>query len=520
MRIAPAGSVPGFVSGPGRWAASAVPFVAAGAIAFAIATRVTAPSIGLTLGVAFGLGATVWMFLSERMERPLVLFLLYLGLLDGYVKLKTNSSSITLGRDALLYAVLLGFIARAALRRQSLRLPPLSGWVLAFTVVVLVQVTNPANHGLLHTVGAIRPHLEFVPLFFVGYAMLQTRDRLRKFFMIMLVIATANGVVGMIQLNLTPAQLASWGPGYSERVLGNGTGLGKVSGRVYTTSTGALRTRPFGLGDDAGVGSAWGMLSLCGAIALITSGLVGWRAGRLALLLCIGPPLAIISGQGRSLLISSVIAVIAYICVATTARRLIPTLTAVLVGIAAVIGVVAFVSSVSGAGVFARYATVTPGKLAATTNKDRGGSISRIPTLIVTHPFGYGLGGVGPAAGFAGGGNHGGDGETEPGFLVSELGVPGLIVLYGFMVNLLILGATRIRRLDPDTRSFVAAIYAAVVGLLLLGVSGATTATSPEAPYLWLAGGALSYWLVAGPGALPRAPHTADGSALPAGQAA
>ena len=178
-----------------------------------VATRVQAPSLGLALGVSAGVALTVWMFFSENMDRPMVVFLLYLGLLDGFLKLRTNSTAVTLVRDVLLYAILLGFLARAALRRQKLRPPPMTGWILAFVMVVIVQLANPADQGLTHSLGALRPHLEFVPLFFVGYALLQSRKRLRTFFVIMLVIATANGVVGVIQLNLTPAQLSSWGPG-------------------------------------------------------------------------------------------------------------------------------------------------------------------------------------------------------------------------------------------------------------------------------------------------------------------
>ena len=48
--------------------------------------------------------------------------------------------------------------------------------------------------------------------------------------------------------------------------------------------------------------------------------------GKLSLLLCVGPPLAIISGEGRGLLIASIAALFAYLCFATTPRRLIPTL--------------------------------------------------------------------------------------------------------------------------------------------------------------------------------------------------
>lgn len=507
MRIVPAGSVPGpALSSSARWAALGVPFAAAGVAAGLIATRVEAPSVALSLGLAVGVGVTVWMFFSESLERPLLVLLLYLGLLDGFLKLRTDSTAITAVRDVMLYSILLGFLARSVLRRESLRLPPLSGWVLAFTAVVLVQIANPASHGILHTLGALRPHLEFVPLFFVGYYMLQSRSRLRTFFVLMLVIATANGIVSVIQLDLTPAQLASWGPGYAFRINGNGTGLNKVSGRVYFTTTGQQRTRPFGLGDDSGVGAAWGMLAIGGALALVSLG-TRRGVGRMSLLLlCAGPPLAVIAGEGRSLLIGSVVALFAYIGFATTAKRLIPTLAAVLLGMAAIVGVVALISSVSGAGVFDRYATITPSKVASTTAADRGYSISAIPTLISDYPLGGGLGSVGPARAFAGGGAAGGNGETEPGFLVSELGVPGLVVVYGFTLTLLFLGVTRIRRLEPEMRSYVAALLAGIVALLVIGTGTATTATAPEATYLWFAGGALSYWLTTGVKSAPLGP--------------
>ena len=482
-----------FTRGPGlaawRRAGYALVFAAFGVAAFLAATHVQAPSLGLAVGVAAGVGIGVWMFFSERIERPLAVFLLYLGLLDGFLKLRTNSSSITLGRDALLYAIVLGYLARATLRRQSLPLPPLSGWVLAFAAVVLVQLFNPADTGVTHIPGALRPHLEFVPLFFIGHAVLQTKARLRLFFALMLVIAFANGIVNVVQLDMSPAQLASWGPGYAARI--NGVG---VSGRVYTTSAGTVRTRPFGLGDDSGVGELWGMLAFGGALALVTLA-TRQSIGRFALLLCVGPPLAIISGESRGALLASVAALVAYTWFATSARRLIPTLAGLILAIVVIGGVFAYISSVSGAGVFARYATITPAQLASTTGKARGPSFAAIPQLITHHPLGFGLGSVGPAASFAGGGNVGGNGETEPGFLVSELGIPGLLVVYGFNLRLLFLGVTRARRLEPETRTYVAALLAGLVGLLLLGVSSATTATSPASAYLWFAGGALSYWL-------------------------
>jgi hypothetical protein len=168
----------------------------------------------------------------------------------------------------------------------------------------------------------------------------------------------------------------------------------------------------------------------------------------------------------------------------------------VLLGLGAVVAVIVYIGSVSGQGVFQRYSTITPGKLVSALSENRGESISAIPKLAAHDPLGNGLGSSGPASGFAGGGNSGSNSETEPGFLLSELGIPGLVVVYGFMLNLLFLGVTRIRRLESETRILIAALLAGLVGLLVLGISSSTTATPPGSAFLWLVGGTLSYWLV------------------------
>ena len=198
-----------------------------------------------------------------------------------------------------------------------------------------------------------------------------------------------------------------------------------------------------------------------------------------------GPPLAVITGETRTVLVGAIIAALGYLLFATSSRRLVPTITAVAVGVAAMVAVVAFVGSSGGAGVFDRYLTIVPSRIVSSTDQSRGASFSVIPRLITGHPLGNGLGSTGPAAEFAGGGSGGSNGETEPGFLLSELGIPGLIVYYGLNLNLLLLGVARIRRLEPESRIFVAALLAGLLGILVMGISAATTATSPTAPYLW-----------------------------------
>ena len=124
MRVgAPASARPFAPFFPARSALSTAAFAGIAVASVVVATRVQAPSLGLALGVSAGVAITVWMFFSENMDRPMVVFLLYLGLLDGFLKLRTNSTAVTLVRDVLLYAILLGFVAarRAAPARSCVR---------------------------------------------------------------------------------------------------------------------------------------------------------------------------------------------------------------------------------------------------------------------------------------------------------------------------------------------------------------------------------------------------------------
>ena len=85
---------------------------------------------------------------------------------------------------------------------RTLTLPPLTGWVVAFVGVVLVQLANPGNGSWLHSVASLRQHLEFIPLFFIGYAVLRSTRRLRTLFLLLALLATVNGIVSSAQLGL------------------------------------------------------------------------------------------------------------------------------------------------------------------------------------------------------------------------------------------------------------------------------------------------------------------------------
>jgi O-antigen ligase len=341
----------------------------------------------------------------------------------------------------------------------------------------------------------VRPQLEFVPLFFLGYSVLQTRRRIKTFLVLLLAIAAANGVAGLVQFELSPSQLASWGAGYSQKVYGtNG-----LSGRVFLDSSGETHVRPFALGSDEGFGGSIGVFALPAAFALLS--LAGNRRLKIAAgVLSAGAVLGIVTSQSRTHILGGVIVIIAFMLLATSSRRAFRLLAGLGVGVA--IGMIAISALASGAssGLFDRYNSIAPSSALSTTYNYRSTTWSVVlPTYLEKYPLGAGIGRTGPASsafGESGGGGGGLDAESEATYLVLDIGIPGLIVLLGFQVRMCVL-SLRVRRLkDIELRLLLAALAAPLFTMIVRTWVGITTATTPNGPYLWFIAGALAYWLI------------------------
>ena len=470
-----------------------VAVVAAGLTVF-VTRRTALSGAAVTLAVV----GTLWFATTRHTQLALALLMLYLGLLDGYLKLATGSNLVTFVRDVLLYAIVAGLLVRATVQGKRLLLPPLSGWVIAFAVLVLIQIPNPHGGTLFHSLAGVRQHLEFIPLFFLTFAFVRTAKALRVFVILLAVIAAANGVVGWLQFRETPQQFASWGPGYSQKVLGTGSFTG--GGRDFANGTTGGGTRPFGLGSDSGAGGLVGALALGGILAL-ASLTMHRRYLLFAAVMAGGTTLAIITSQDRGVVVASVVVLLAFLLLTATSRNRFTSLLGLALAVTVSVFVAqAIIGSVGSSGV--RYQALSPTSLVQTTSKARGKSIAAIPHILVTYPFGAGLGVAGPAESAPGASPLAGtlDAETEFSFLTDEIGIAGLVVYTGFVVTLLVLGV-RYCRHEPDreARVLLAALIAPLGGILALFLSSAGSATVPTAPYVWAVGGIVSYWLVARP---------------------
>ncbi len=439
------------------------------------------------------LAVVIWMFFSERYEWSLVILMVYLGLADGYLKLSTNSSHITLVRDLLLYAIVIGALVRMAMRREAVRWPPLSGWVIAWVVVVLIQVANPDNGTLRHSVESIRPHAEWVPLFFLGYLVMRSNVRLRAFLLLLVAIAAINGVVSLVQANLTTEQLASWGPGYSKAIEGE---EGGVSGRHFTDSNGEEHNRPFALGGDSGFGGIVGLLAVPAALALLA--LVKRRRLQLTVaLLAGGVILAVATSASRTAVLGSILAIFVFAILTVTSRAGFRTVLVLGLIVALGYGAVGIFTGGAEKGSYSRYENISsPGKALSTAFGYKAETFERIPEYAVDYPLGSGFGRNGPAGSLPGSPGPGLDAESEATYLLIEVGIPGLVVLFGFFLTLLYLCVTRIRKLeDREMRILLTGIAAPLFAIFATAYVGGFSAITPAAPYFWLSAGVLAYWL-------------------------
>ena len=477
-------------TGPSPW----LILLAAAAVGVWATTKGPEELGGLPILLAGFVVVPIWMFATNRPAHALAVVLLYMGLLDGFLKLKVASGNElpTIGRDVLLYAVAIGMLVRAIIQRRPIDLPPLSVWVFLWIALVLIQLANPYNNSWVHAITATRQHIEFVPLFFIGYTVMRTPGRVRAFLLIFLLIAAVNGVVSLVQFNLTPEQLSNWGPGYRGLI----TGESGVAPRVAAgDEEGTTRTRPMALGSDMGFGGVLGGMALPAALALLAASGVSLRMKLLVAALGLGAVTAVATSQARGAIVASLLCVAAFTVIGISARRL-PKFIAAFAVVAALSFLV--LSEIQGKNetAFARYDSVAPGQVLDTTFREREGLFKSVPNYVTKYPFGAGLGSVGPASGvFDPPKKRGLSAESQVTYTIVEVGVLGLIVLFGFLTHLLVVVIPKVRRVaDRDLRLMLAALAAPFFLLLASAIVGAITPSTPTAPYIWFGAGALLWW--------------------------
>jgi hypothetical protein len=463
-------------------------------VALAIALAMPKPNYPLVIGGLVGAIALVALVTSPRLELTVGGLVFFLGCMNGPLKLLSSTGRVSSAiQDILIIAIVLGMLVRHLYSGTPWKLPPLTGLVVAFVAVVVLEAFNPKTLNLLKVGAGFREQLQFVPFFIFGWLLVRSKARLRKVLILVGVIALANGLVATYQTRLSPKQAAAWGAGYAAKF------EGKAS-RTYK-SEGVGRVRPTGLGDESGSGGGTGVIAIAGTLALLAT---TKRKRWLLALLTFGSIAAVATGLGRVQLVGGLCAVVGYLLLTSAgARSLRRPLRLLLVALAVALPFTFVFVSVVGEGVFSRYSSLINGGSSSAGYKEN--ELKTIPKLVSAEPFGFGLGTAGPAAGFGGKAeelyeSHNVNAETTYNFIMKEVGLPGLIVWPATILTMLSLAFRRIRGLvDPELQLYLAAIFAPIFAMFFMSFEGPVSQSQVLAPFFWFALGVAAYWL-AGPG--------------------
>ena len=134
-------------------------------------------------------------------------FLSWLLFEDFARKFLGNNMAIYFAKDFLVLVVFISFLA--ALRRKEVTSfrPPFLGPVLIFVWFGALQVFNPASTSIWFGLMGFKIFFYYVPLVFLGYALINSETQLRRFFMVNTVLTLIIVSLGIAQSILGPSFL-------------------------------------------------------------------------------------------------------------------------------------------------------------------------------------------------------------------------------------------------------------------------------------------------------------------------
>jgi hypothetical protein len=164
-------------------------------------------------------------------------FFVWLLFEDLIRKYTGNNMYVYFGKDVLIGVTYLSLLAERTRRNTVLFPAPFKFGLGMFFLLVLAQVFNPLSPSIFFGLLGLKLYFYYIPLMFVGYAMLRTVSDLRRFLVLSMVLASVVSVVGILQTVIGMDFLNPRGMSDIDE-LGHG---------VRATSTGLVVARPPGV---------------------------------------------------------------------------------------------------------------------------------------------------------------------------------------------------------------------------------------------------------------------------------
>jgi hypothetical protein len=399
-----------------------------------------------------------------------VLVLLVVSAFDGLLKGLSESIWVLLIKDYFMALCVFTWAVRRAMREpsdafsQRLAVP-----LLLFMVYAIVQVANPNSPDTRASVAGTRAWILWLPLFFVAFDAISSRQRLEWLMRVIVALAVIMAVYGLLQHFVGYDRLIPISPTFARRagMYGWMTSEGVRTPRVFSTTVSP--------------GNFASAMAFCGLLAL---GLLFYWRTVVARLAAAGTAGLCFAGMALSGTRSAILAAaFGGLVMLLLTRR--PRLLLAAVAIALVVG--NWASETSGGAVGERIASLW---------EDRAYTIER-PTYplrrglatAIKHPLGVGTGtGVGVADRIRGEvvANELGLVENEFGRAFGELGIPGGL-LFIYLVWVIVAETLKAQRTlrAPRAKLLGAGIFGAISSLLVLLMVGSALYGAPPAPFFW-----------------------------------
>lgn len=168
---------------------------------------------GLATRVAVFCGLGVVLAIMGRWRFGVFLFLIWLTFEDLVRKYLGNNMSIYFIKDLLAAVVYGAFFFTVMKHRERSFRPSFRVPLLAFLALAALQVFNPRSPSVFYGLVGMQIYFYYVPLIFIGYALLSNQDDLDHFLNLNFKIASIVAAIGIVQASghgtfLNPATLA------------------------------------------------------------------------------------------------------------------------------------------------------------------------------------------------------------------------------------------------------------------------------------------------------------------------
>src|SRR5229473_2945267 len=144
---------------------------------------------GLAFVALAFIGCAFIVAMLQSWRNGLYFFLAWLLFEDFARKYLGNNMAIYFAKDVLAAVVYLSFFLAYRRKQITSFRPPFLVPVLLFVWFAVMQVFNPASTTIVYGILGLKLFFYYVPLFFVGYALLNSEAELRHFFFVNMILA-------------------------------------------------------------------------------------------------------------------------------------------------------------------------------------------------------------------------------------------------------------------------------------------------------------------------------------------